>query len=95
MAAISKHVVTGTGDVQGVSGKAVLVGWSVRESAAVEGVATVILRDGTAATDPAVGFIELAASKSETQWLAQGVTCAGGVFVDRVAGETELVLFYH
>lgn len=85
-------VATGTVDVQGVSGGATLAGYSVRESATVAAAATVILRNGTTATDPIVALIELAANASTAQSLP-AIDCPGGVFVDRVAGETELVLY--
>lgn len=85
-------VATGTADVQGVSGAATLAGYSIRESAGTAAVATVILRNGTTATDPIAALIELAANQSTTATLP-AVDCPGGVFVDRVAGETELVLY--
>ena len=85
-------VATGTADTQGVSGAQTLVGYSIRESAGTAAVATVILRNGTSTSDPAVAIIELAANASETRALP-AVECASGVFVDRVAGETELVLY--
>lgn len=85
-------VATGTADVQGVTGKATLAGYSVRESAVTPAVATVILRNGTTATDPIVALIELAANASQTETLPS-IDCPGGVFVDRVVGETELSLY--
>ena len=85
-------IATGTADVQGVSGSATVAGYSVRESAGTAAVATVILRNGTAATDPVVALIELAANQSVTASMP-AVDCPNGVFIDRVAGETELVLY--
>lgn len=85
-------IATGTADAQGVTGAATLVGYSIRESAATAAVATVIIRNGTLATDPAVAIVELAANASTTAALPS-VDCSNGVFIDRVAGETELVLY--
>lgn len=87
---------TGTGDVQAVPATRGLryQGHSIRESGGVAAVATVILRHGTAATDPIVAVIELAADKHETVHVAgEGVTCPNGIFVDRVAGETEGAIY--
>lgn len=86
------HVATGTADAQAVGGAATLLGYSVRESAVVAAFATIILRNGTTATAPVVAVVELAADKSESAQLP-AVDCSGGLFVDRVAGETELVLY--
>lgn len=86
------NVASGTADVQAVSGATELHGYSIRESALVAAAATVILRDGTDATGVPLVYIELAADRSETRRLAS-IDVATGVFVDRVAGETELTIF--
>lgn len=85
-------VASGTADAQAFTGACTLVGYSVRESAGIAAVATVVLRDGTAATDPLRVLIELPADRSETT-KTPAIDFANGVFVDRVAGETELVLY--
>lgn len=89
MSAAYHAVATGTADVQVVSRGCILRGFSIRESAGTPAVATVILRDGTAATDPIVAVIELAANGSVTEYFDDGISISTGVYVDRVAGETE------
>lgn len=86
------HVATGTSDVQVISGAVNVLGYSVRESGIVGAAATVILRNGTSTSAPAVAIIELAADRSETNILPS-VSCPNGLFVDRVTGETELVIY--
>lgn len=85
-------VASGTADVQGYTGATTLMGVNVSESAVTAAVATVILRNGTLATDPIVAIVELPANGS-TVLALPAVDCPGGVFVDRVAGETTLVLY--
>lgn len=90
--ATSTAVATGTADVAAVAAATNLrlLGFSFRESAVTAAVATIIIRNGNDATDPIVAEIELAANASVTQWFGpNGIASAGGVFVDRVAGETE------
>ncbi|GGM64111.1 hypothetical protein GCM10012275_38310 [Longimycelium tulufanense] len=89
MPAAHHELATGTGDVTVFTGYTILRGWSIRESAGTAAAATVIIRDGTAATDPIVATIELAANTHDTVWLGDGIQCSDGVFVDRTAGETE------
>lgn len=86
----SIHVVAGAGDVQGFTGPGTLYGYSVRETAGA--VATVILRHGTQVTDPAVALIMLVANTSKTEMIA-ALDLPNGLFVDRVVGTTELVLY--
>lgn len=88
----SVNVASGTGDVAAVTGAATLWGYSVRESAGTPAAATVVVRDGDADTDPARVLIELAADQSQTVRLP-AVQFDDGIFIDRVAGETELVLY--
>lgn len=86
------NVASGTVDAQGFNGSCALVGVFVRESAATAAAAEVILRDGTAATAPLRLAFDLGAN--EEQFLnLPAIEFATGVFVDRVAGETELVLY--
>jgi len=79
-------------DVQAHTGAATLVGLTVRESAGTPAVASLVLRDGTTATDPIVAVVELAANESKAVPLP-AVNIATGIFVDREAGTTELVLY--
>lgn len=86
------QVATGTADVQGYTGATTLMGVSARESASTPAAATVTLRNGTSASDPAVALIELAANGSST-FTVPAIDCPNGVFIDRSGGETELVLY--
>ena len=85
-------IATGTGDVLAFTGATRLHGYSVRESATTGAVATVILRDGTSVAGTPVAYIELAANASDAARIPT-VDISAGIFVDRVAGETELVLY--
>ncbi len=86
-------VATGTADVQISTGGGKLHGFSCRESAAAAAVATAILRDGTAATGIPLAYIELAANSSQTVVFPAPVEYQTGLFLDRVAGETEITAF--
>lgn len=77
---------------QAMAGAATLTGYSVRESAASAAVATVILRHGTSAAAPAIAFIEIGANASQTATLP-AIDCPNGIFVDRVAGTSEISIF--
>lgn len=86
------HVTSSASDAQAIAAPATVVGYSAREAAASAAVATVLIRNGTTASDPIVAMIELAADASQTATLP-AVDCPNGVFVDRVAGTTELVIY--
>lgn len=89
-------VPAGTTDVQGKAGQGGLrlMGYAVRESAGTPAVAEALLRHGTAATDPILAFVELAGNGKDAIWFGpNGIRCPNGVFVDRVAGNTEFVLY--
>ncbi|WP_116051684.1 hypothetical protein [Amycolatopsis palatopharyngis] len=86
------HVASAATDDQALTGAATLVGLTVRESAGTAAVASVVLRDGTAATDPVIAVVELAANESKVITLP-AVAITTGVFVDREAGSSELVLY--
>lgn len=88
--AICVVVAAGTADVQGVTGKCQLVGYSVRETAAA--AAQIVLRNGTSTAGALQVLINLPATASETQILP-AVDFPGGIFVDRTTGTTELVLY--
>lgn len=85
-------VASGSAGVQAATGAVSLRGYSVRENAATAAAATVVLRDGTSSTAPARAFIELAADASETVTIP-ATDFESGVFVDREAGTSELVLY--
>lgn len=84
------HVASGTADSAQSAG--ILVGVNMRESAAIAAAAEVIIRNGTTATAPIVHIRQLAAD-GQHDALLPAVNCSGGIFVDRVSGETEIVLY--
>jgi hypothetical protein len=86
------HIASGAADAQAVADAATLVGFSVRESAGSAAVATVIIRNGDSDAAPAVAMIELAADGSQTAKLP-AIDCPDGIFVERVAGSTELAIY--
>lgn len=94
------EVASGTGDAQGVSGATGLrlLGFSVRESAGTPATAEIILRHGTDATGTPIAFVNVQANGNgddhESQWFGpEGIDVPNGVFVDRISGETHIVLF--
>jgi hypothetical protein len=84
-------------DVAAVAANAFLrlKGFSVGESAAAASTAEVIIRHGaTAAGDPVVAPCNLAANGFGTFWYGEeGIPCPEGIFVERVSGETTIVLY--
>lgn len=93
MSAVPKTI-TGSATIYtpaaGASGVGRLLGWSIRESAGVAAVATVLIRAGTTDTAPIIAAIELAANGSSTEWLGpQGVQARDGIRVQVVAGTVE------
>lgn len=85
-------VPSGAAGVQAVTGDCELVGFSVRESAGTPAVASVVLRDGTSSAGASRAFASLAASAADNR-LLPAVEFKTGIFVDRTAGSTELVLY--
>ena len=68
-----------------------LMGVSVRETAA--GVATLNIEHGIANSSPIMIPINLAAAGSVTLWFgSQGLPCAGGIWIERLTGTTQVVL---
>lgn len=86
------NVASGAAGAQAITGVAGLEGFSIRESAGTPAVATVVLRNGTSNSDPAVAFINLAAGETITVKMPE-IDCPDGIYVDRVAGTTELALY--
>lgn len=84
------HVPSGTADSAHPAG--VLAGINIRESAVVATAAEVIIRNGTTATDPIVYIRQLVGDEQHVVSLP-AVACRSGIFVDRVAGTTEIVLY--
>lgn len=70
--------------------KGTVVGYSVRETNGA--TATITIRNGITASDPAVLLIGLAANTSATARVP-AIDCPDGIFVERITGETEIVLY--
>lgn len=89
------EVATGTADAQAkaASSRLLLVGYSARESAGAAAAAAFNLRNGTTDTDPVIAVCELAANSEKTVMFGDGIECPAGVFVERTAGETHLVVY--
>lgn len=88
-----------TADEQGYEGTGgqVLLGFSVRESAASAAVATIILRKGTSDAGTAIAAIELNPNESAREWwggVPGGIATPAGVYIDHVAGTADVILFY-
>ena len=86
-------VAAGTTDEAGLAATAGLrlMGYSVRETAAA--VATLNIEHGTANSAPIMAAINLAASASAVQWFGpQGLPCAGGIWIERLTGTTQVNL---
>ncbi len=88
------NIDSGTGDEQGIVAayNNRLVGYSVGETAGTAAAAEVKIRHGTAATDSLlVAPINLDANGFGH--FNCDIMCAKGIFIDRISGETELVLY--
>lgn len=85
-------LVAGTAGALALSGPATIYGYSVREIAGTPAVASLVLRNGTSVAGPPVVFITLVASEARTITLPE-IDCPNGVYVDRLAGTTEIVLY--
>lgn len=71
-----------------------LMGFSIRENASQSDVAEVVLRRGDGVNDPALAFISLGGDQSDTrEFLPDGIECADGIYIERVSGETHIVLY--
>jgi hypothetical protein len=86
-------VTAGTGDEAGLAAAAGLrlMGLSVRETAGA--VATLNIEHGTANSSPIMDAINLAAAGTVTHWFGpQGLPCAGGIWIERLTGTTQVNL---
>lgn len=81
-------VASGTADVQGYTGATTLMGATVIAAAAT----LVYLRNGTSAAGPIVAAVRLAAAGTAHVSLPS-VDCPDGIFVDRDAVASEVVLY--
>ena len=93
------EVVSGSDSVQGLAaGNAAgrqLSGYCIAEDAAVPAPAKVILHNGTSAADPVIAIVTLDQSQAVTNSIGgnRGVNCGGGIYVERVSGQTRIVLY--
>ena len=92
-----KHIASGTGDTDSgiaAAGGLRLRGYTIAEMAS--GTAQVKLHHGTTATGTLlVAPIHLAADgHGGWHWGMDGIACPNGIYVERIDGTTELVLYY-
>jgi hypothetical protein len=89
------EVPAGTGDVAAVAAKPTLRlrGYSVAETAASAAIAEVILRHGTAAGDPMLTAPMNLAADGYLPSPPMDVSCPNGIYVDRVGGNTTVILY--
>ena len=89
-------IVAGTGDNAIVAARwnLKLWGFTVAETASSAAAAEVAIRHGTAATAPLLAArMNLDANGFDGWWFGQGIDCPDGIFIDRIAGNTEVVLY--
>src|SRR5687768_14342718 len=89
-------IATGTADAAGVAALANqrLMGFTVRETGGTPAIASLNLRHGTSVAGAIIAMAAVGASGQQTVWFGpNGIPAASGVFVDRVAGDTDLVLY--
>lgn len=83
----------GTTDVQLVTGAGRLIGITAAEAASPADVASFALRDGTSATDAKVcATVTLSPGQSMRDALP-GVPFTTGLYLDRITGTTEVVVY--
>ena len=70
------------------------VAFAVRESDASPAIASTIFRHGGADSDPILAPVELNANESAREWWYPGVDAPNGIFLERVAGSTEVTVFH-
>ena len=94
----SAAVASGTGDVQVLAASTFLrlIGFSVGESAASAATAEIKIHNGTDVNaEVVVPACNLAADGFGTFWYGpDGIPCEGGIFLNRVSGTTEVVIYY-
>jgi hypothetical protein len=82
-----------TADVQLVTGKTYLTGFSVRENAGTPAVAAVVLHDGDADTDPGRIFVELDSNQSVNMNYDSPIAFKDGIFLEVESGEIDITVF--
>ena len=94
----SVAIASGTGDVQAVAaGKFLrLIGFSVGEDAGTAAAAEIKIFNGTSTGgEVVVPACNLAADGFGTFWYGpDGIPCANGIYLNRVTGTTEVVIYY-
>lgn len=91
MARKAVYSASGTTDVLAHDGRIILGGFNITEMGGTS--AEVAIRDGSATGDVMLR-IKLAAGEVAGEWFGpQGVMAASGLFVDRVSGTTEVILY--
>ena len=91
----TKAVASGTADAAVLSGRGKLFGFSARENAGTPAAASFILRDGTDANGTPIGFYNIGPGKTLNGDFGAigGLEFSTGLFLDRVSGTTELVVY--
>lgn len=87
---------TGTSDGQLVAATAGLrlMGFSAQETTASAG-ASLIFRNGTSNSGNGLYGVTLGANESRGEWFGpQGIACAGGLWLERVSGTTQVYAHY-
>lgn len=87
---------SGTGDVVMVAaaGNLRLMGYSIKEDAASPAEAEAIIRFGATIAGAPLVHINLGPNESVRDWFGPGgIGASGGLFLDRVSGTTDLVLY--
>ncbi len=91
-------VAAGTGDVQGVvaTPRMKLMGVGVAETAGTAAAAEVTLHHGTSSSGPLLcPSLNLTADGCTIFPLGGGIPCPNGIYVNRVSGNSELILYTH
>lgn len=86
------YVASGSAGVQPLTGAATVLGFSVRENAGTPAAASITIRNGASSSAPAIAVINLSAGSSQTADIP-AIDCLSGIFVDRISGTTELVVY--
>lgn len=85
-------VASGSASAQAETGSGILAGLSARESAGTPALAVFQLCDGTSSAGPLLATVSLGASGSQNVSLP-AVPFNTGIYVNRVTGSTEIVLY--
>ena len=86
---IAINIASTSSDVQVVTGRCVVTGWNLRESAGTPAAAGAVLRNGTTTSDKPIARVNFAGDESAGESYAAGIVCEGGVFLDMESGSVE------